>query len=141
MYVCVRVSDSPGTGVTDRCELSCGCWELNPGPLEEQSMLLTTEPSLQPIYHYQADLPLSLVLIAVTMDPSGKQASNDCPLLSVFISSFLHLCIAHEPFHFFITSKSPLNISLWRHVCTSCLPNIRCKEDPGDYLPASQVPS
>jgi hypothetical protein len=21
----------------------CGCWELNPGPLEEQSVLLTTE--------------------------------------------------------------------------------------------------
>lgn len=22
---------SPGTGVTDGCESSCGCWELNPG--------------------------------------------------------------------------------------------------------------
>jgi len=29
-------SRSPGTGVTDSCELSYGCWELNPGPLEEQ---------------------------------------------------------------------------------------------------------
>ena len=38
---------SPGTGVTDSCELPCGCWELNPGPLEEQSVLLTTGPSLQ----------------------------------------------------------------------------------------------
>ena len=26
----------------------CDCWELNSGPLEEQAMLLTTEPSLQP---------------------------------------------------------------------------------------------
>jgi hypothetical protein len=25
----------------------CRCWELNPGPLEEQPMLLTVEPSLQ----------------------------------------------------------------------------------------------
>ena len=25
-----------------------GCWELNPDSLEEQSVLLTTEPSLQP---------------------------------------------------------------------------------------------
>jgi hypothetical protein len=33
---------------TDSCELPCGCWELNSGPLEEQSVLLTTEPSLQP---------------------------------------------------------------------------------------------
>jgi len=28
--------------------MSCGCWELNPGPLEEQPVLITTEPSLQP---------------------------------------------------------------------------------------------
>lgn len=29
------------------CELSCGCLELNQGPLEERSVPLTTEPSLQ----------------------------------------------------------------------------------------------
>jgi hypothetical protein len=34
--------------ITDGCELTCGCWELNLGTLEEQSMLLTAEPSLQP---------------------------------------------------------------------------------------------
>ena len=31
--------------ITD--EPPCGCWELNSGPLEEQAMLLTSEPSLQ----------------------------------------------------------------------------------------------
>jgi hypothetical protein len=35
-----------GIGVTDSCELSCGCWELNSSPLEEQPVLLTAEPSL-----------------------------------------------------------------------------------------------
>jgi hypothetical protein len=35
--------------LTDGCEPPCGCWELNSGPVEEQSVLLTTEPSLQPI--------------------------------------------------------------------------------------------
>ena len=30
------------------CEPTCGCWELNSGPLEEQTVLLTSEPSLQP---------------------------------------------------------------------------------------------
>lgn len=30
---------SPGMGVTDGCELPHGCWELNPGPLEEQTVL------------------------------------------------------------------------------------------------------
>jgi hypothetical protein len=50
MYVKVRMLDVrfPATGVTDSCELPCGFWELNLGPLEEQSVLLTAEPSLQP---------------------------------------------------------------------------------------------
>jgi hypothetical protein len=51
VFTCMCVGEavgSPGTGVTDRCELPCGCWELSPGPLEEQPVLLTTEPSLQP---------------------------------------------------------------------------------------------
>lgn len=30
---------SPGFGVTDSYELPCGCWELNPGPLEERPVL------------------------------------------------------------------------------------------------------
>jgi hypothetical protein len=34
--------------VTDGCEPPCGCWDLNSGPLEEQSVLLTAEPSNQP---------------------------------------------------------------------------------------------
>ena len=35
----------PETGVSDGCELQCGCWGLNLGPLQEQ--LLSTDPSLQ----------------------------------------------------------------------------------------------
>ena len=34
--------------IIDGCEVPCGCWELNSGPLEEQSVLLTAGPSLQP---------------------------------------------------------------------------------------------
>lgn len=30
------------------CELPRGCWELNPGPLQEQQMLSTTKSSVQP---------------------------------------------------------------------------------------------
>jgi hypothetical protein len=29
------------------CEPLCGCWDLNSGPSEEQSVLLTAEPSRQ----------------------------------------------------------------------------------------------
>jgi hypothetical protein len=32
----------------DGCEPPCGCWDLNSGPLEEQSALLTADPSHQP---------------------------------------------------------------------------------------------
>jgi hypothetical protein len=35
--------------IMDGCEPPCGCWELDSGPLEEQSVLLTTEPSHQPL--------------------------------------------------------------------------------------------
>ena len=31
----------------DGCEPPGGCWKLNSGPLEEQPVLLTTEPSFQ----------------------------------------------------------------------------------------------
>jgi hypothetical protein len=42
-YVCLYEGViSPETGVADGCELPCGCWELNPGPLEEQLVFLTT---------------------------------------------------------------------------------------------------
>jgi hypothetical protein len=41
----LRASDP----ITDGCEPPCGCWKLNSGPLEEQSVLLATEPSLQPL--------------------------------------------------------------------------------------------
>lgn len=33
---------SSGTVVTDECE-PCGCWKLNPGPLQKQPLLLTSE--------------------------------------------------------------------------------------------------
>ena len=53
MYICVQVVDP---GVT---ELPCGSWELNPSPLQEQSVLLTTEPSLQ---HQRISVSVSLSL-------------------------------------------------------------------------------
>jgi hypothetical protein len=33
--------------IMDGCEPPCSCWDLNLGSLEEQSVLLTTESSLQ----------------------------------------------------------------------------------------------
>jgi hypothetical protein len=42
-----EVTECPGTKVTDGCELPGGCWQSNPGPLQEQPVLVTAEPSLQ----------------------------------------------------------------------------------------------
>ena len=44
---------SPGTGVTNGCELPRGFWEVNPGPLQEQPEILTAQPSLQPAVFLQ----------------------------------------------------------------------------------------
>lgn len=35
----------PRTGVIDGCDPLCRCWDLYLGPLEEQLVFLTTEPS------------------------------------------------------------------------------------------------
>jgi hypothetical protein len=32
------------------CEPPCGCWDLNSGPLEEQSVPLPAEPSLELLF-------------------------------------------------------------------------------------------
>lgn len=40
----------PQTGVPDSWEPPCQLWELNPGLLPEQSVVLMTKPSLQPLW-------------------------------------------------------------------------------------------
>lgn len=44
---CLQMSEETSElGVTDGCKPSCGFWELNHGPLQEQWVLLTIKPSL-----------------------------------------------------------------------------------------------
>jgi hypothetical protein len=75
--------------VTDGCEPPCGCWHLNSGPSEVQSMLLTTEPSLQlrahvqhiphtPIYHSKRRIQLRLGVLPMFRRIS-LPASSCCP--------------------------------------------------------------
>jgi hypothetical protein len=45
MYAC-RPEETPNL-ITGGCEPPCGCWEFNLGPLEEQTVLLISAPSLQ----------------------------------------------------------------------------------------------
>ena len=53
----VRASE---TGVSDGCELPCGCLELNSAPLDKQTVLLTTEPSFLPLNATYANTLTSL---------------------------------------------------------------------------------
>ena len=39
----------PAELIRDGCKLSNSCWKLNSGPLEEQPVLLISEPSCQPL--------------------------------------------------------------------------------------------
>lgn len=38
----------PGNSIKDGCKVSRICWELSPGPLQEQQMLLTTDRAIFP---------------------------------------------------------------------------------------------
>lgn len=60
---------SPGTGVTDGCELAHAYWGLNPGPVGEYPVLLTAEPSLSPVSAMSQPLlrhlaPINCLLLA-----------------------------------------------------------------------------
>jgi hypothetical protein len=76
--------------ITDGCEPPYGCWDLNSGPLEEQSVLLTVEPSLQPHLrvfffspHETGFLCVALaVLETCSVDQAGLELTEIClPLL------------------------------------------------------------
>ena len=48
LYACMPVGQRRAPDlITDGCEPPCGSWELHSGPLEEQAVLLTSEPSFQ----------------------------------------------------------------------------------------------
>lgn len=42
----------PWAGVTDVCELLCGCWESNPGHLKEHPVLLTAKTLFSPKHNF-----------------------------------------------------------------------------------------
>lgn len=73
--------------------LLCGCWESNPGPLQEQQVLLIPEPTLQLQQSFKENFHKELVLspepCAVLTDKSeprycGKVADAE-PKESLFL--------------------------------------------------------
>ena len=66
--------------ITDGCEPLYGCWDLNLGPLEKQSVLLNAEPSLQPNV-------LMLIITIVSDVRSEDNSGVGFPLATFAISS------------------------------------------------------
>ena len=65
--------------ITDGCEPPCGYWELNSGPLEEQSVLLIAEPSLlctSPVSNAHNNLNFYGTLTSLTELPRIAFGSN-----------------------------------------------------------------
>lgn len=92
---------TPETEVTDVCEPLCGLWDLNPGPLQEQPGVLTTEPLLQPQWKCFSvlnsdsvslflllSLPLSPFVWWATVTSDKKSAPESQQLLSFHIQQF-----------------------------------------------------
>jgi hypothetical protein len=61
---------------TGGCEPPCGCWDLNSGSLEEQSVLLTTKPSLQPSCFFSTSFYFYLMCISIL--PASLSVHHMC---------------------------------------------------------------
>jgi hypothetical protein len=66
-------------------EPPCGCWDLNSGPLEEQSVLLTIEPSLQPPIFFK----LSIFFLKIGVrKPCGCRNTRQDDILNLILFQF-----------------------------------------------------
>ena len=115
MYVFVvtrRGHQITSTGVTESCEPPCGCWELNPGPLEVQPMFLITEPSLHPPWVFcHSSMTKNQYRHFEVLNTWSKQNQiiYNSPTHSGFIYLFIYLFI-----HSFILPKQPLTFGMNR---------------------------
>jgi hypothetical protein len=64
--------------IIDGYEPPCGCWELNSGPLKEQTVLLISEPSLQPLcFSFETGSRYeSLAVLEQYVDQAGLELTN-----------------------------------------------------------------
>lgn len=66
-----------GAEVTEGCEPPCACWRLDLGPLGEQLVLLTVDPSLRP-------LEISFLI-------KKKKKMSEIQLEHFIVKDFVHL--------------------------------------------------
>jgi hypothetical protein len=90
--------------ITDGCELPCGCWDLNSGPPEEQSVILTAEPSLQPTT-FNSTLNMKIIY-----DTNAHYCLRF--LFFVFMGRCYWLNLNHNCFLSFMRHKQKENLSV-----------------------------
>ena len=78
----------------DCCEPPCGCWDLNSGPLEEQSVLLIAEPSRQPHFSSRFSVSSFMLKSLIHLDLSFVQGDKYGS-----ICTFLHADIQLDKDH------------------------------------------
>ena len=95
-----------------------GCWELNSGPLQKQLVLLTTDPSLQPLLLSY----ISLIYLAMSeIEPSALFISNKCSTaefcpLPGWFSSVRGMTPFQTYLFIFLAMNRLIKSFIWRHL-------------------------
>jgi hypothetical protein len=87
--------------VSGSCVLLCDCWGPNPGPLYEQQVLLTTEPSSSPKQCYRT-LPKIPLLIWRPRCIMNYSVFTLCLKVSIVMISTAHKQCAEERVYFIV---------------------------------------
>jgi hypothetical protein len=85
--------------IMDGCEPPHGCWDLNSGPLEEQSVFLPPEPSRQPCccglssgQEQRDNKKLDILMTKINIAPAESSLKMSIPLFPLtFFLSYLVL--------------------------------------------------
>lgn len=130
---------SPRIGFTEGCKTPCRCWESNKGPLEEQPVLLTTEPLLQSLlFLIKLQRPLSFWPYLAPLTLKGPTSKHHCHL--AFRIAFLMIsiwgthsnrCTDYTPYSWLLSGSQLPPISSYRR----CKPLSWTVELPGSWSP------
>jgi hypothetical protein len=131
--------------IIDGLKPPCGCWELNSGPLQEQSVLLTTEPSLQP---WKKNFFLSFwfhsfFYMSNTQVIRKKLQSNDKFALGTILSYFKYLCTWKCPYSSENSSCASLiftQLRIWKEeIWGSAIQNMCSSLEGRNSVPSTDV--
>jgi hypothetical protein len=99
------------------CEPPCDCWDLNSGPLEEQSVLLPVETSSQPLFYFilfYFILFYFILFYFMCVDVSFLLTTNMCCSLGKFVVCVcVCVCVCVLTFQYLYSSSGPCSPHLY----------------------------